>query len=390
MKSNLRKICVVTGTRAEYGILRHLISLIQLSNNLDLQLIVTGSHLSPEYGMTINEIAEDSFFINKKIEILLSSDSTIGTCKSMGLAMISFAEAYSELQPDLVLLLGDRFEIFAAATAAMIARIPIAHCHGGESTEGLIDEPIRHSITKMSHIHFVSTEKYAQRVQQLGESPTSVYNVGALSLDAISTVKLLSRSELEEALEFSFLTRNLLITFHPVTLENDTSYNHIVNLLEALSLFTETGLIFTLPNADANNKIISAKIQEFCEIHQNAKCYTSLGQKNYFSCLKYVDGVVGNSSSGLIEVPSFKKATINIGDRQRGRIYADSVVNCEPSKDSIVRAIQAIYSSDFQAQLLSVVNPYGMSGAANKIINVLENLQLVMPDFLKKRFHDWV
>ncbi len=387
MVSPKRKVCVVTGTRAEYGLLRHLIDGIQASDVLSLQLIVTGSHLSPEFGFTVQEILDDGYPIARKIEMLLSSDTTVGMAKSTGLGVLSFADALSELKPALMLLIGDRYEIFAAATAAMLTRIPIAHLHGGEVTEGAIDEAIRHSITKMSHLHFVATSEYRRRVLQLGENPQNVFCFGGLGVDSILRLDFLSRIELERQLGFTFLNKNILVTFHPVTLEDDSaSLDHLDQLLSALDQLVDTGIIFTLPNADACGRIFISKIKDFCARNVSASCFASLGQLRYFSCVRYVDCVVGNSSSGLLEVPSFQKATINIGSRQAGRLRSASVIDCLPSCESILGAINHSYTREFQEILKSTTNPYGNGGSVVSILKVLEEFPL--SDILHKKFHD--
>ena len=380
-------ICVITSTRADYGQLRWVMEGISQSAVLQLQIIATGMHLAPEFGLTVEAIEADGFAVNRKVEMLLSSDTAVGVTKSMGLGMIGFADALSELRPDLILVLGDRYEIFAAVAAAMIARIPVAHLHGGEATEGLIDESIRHSITKMSHLHFVAAEEYQRRVIQLGEQPDRVFKVGGLGIDNILRLKLLTRNELEATLDFNLFPRNLLLTFHPVTLENNTSASQMEELLVALEDMRDTGLIFTMPNADTEGRVLFRQIEEFCDRNLNARAYTSLGQLRYLSCIKHVDGVVGNSSSGLSEVPSFKKGTINIGDRQRGRLQAASVINCEPDRVSIGTAIHRLYSSEFQETLLNSENPYGSGGASDRIVKILERHSL--ESLLKKRFFDF-
>jgi len=383
----MRKICVVTGTRAEYGLLRWVMEGIRKSTELELQLIATGMHLSPEFGMTVEVIEEDGFKIDRKVEMLLSSDTAVGVTKSMGLGMIGFADALAELKPDLMLVLGDRYEIFAVAASAMIARIPIAHLHGGETTEGAFDEAIRHSITKMSHLHFVAAEEYRRRVIQLGELPEHVFNVGGLGIDNILRLKLLSRDELEEALNFKLEKRNLLITFHPVTLEQNTSAQQMDELLAALAELKDTGLIFTMPNADTEGHVLFRKIEAFCAQHSQACVFKSLGQLRYLSCINNVDAVIGNSSSGLLEVPSFKKGTINIGDRQTGRLKAASVIDCQPERKSISLAISRLYTSAFQATLLKVENPYGNGGASESILSILKDHSF--ETLLKKSFLDW-
>ena len=382
----MRKICVITGTRAEYGLLRWLMQGIVDDPDLDLQIIATGMHLSPEFGLTYKAIESDGFIINRKVEMLISSDTSVGIAKSMGLGMIGFADALDELKPDLILVLGDRFEIFSAVSAALIANIPVAHLHGGEATEGLIDEGLRHSITKMSHLHFVAAESYRQRVIQLGEDPVRVFLVGGLGVDSIKQSKLLSREELEAALDFKLGSKNLLITFHPVTLEKSTAENQMGELLAALADLKDTKFIFTLPNADTDGRALIKMIQDFVKHHHNAKAYTSLGQLIYLSCLSQVDGVVGNSSSGLLEAPSFKKGTINIGDRQRGRLQAKSIINCESKHSSIELAFKKLYSNEFQNKLRSTVNPYGEGGASEKILRSIKTVSL--DEILKKRFYD--
>jgi GDP/UDP-N,N'-diacetylbacillosamine 2-epimerase (hydrolysing) len=381
-----RKICVITGTRAEYGLLRWVMQGIKDDTELTLQVIATGMHLSPEFGLTYREIEQDGFRIDRKVEMLTSSDTSVGIAKSMGLGLIGFADALNELKPDLIVVLGDRFEIFSAAAAALVARIPVAHLHGGEATEGLIDEAIRHSITKMSHLHFVAAEEYRQRVIQLGEQPERVFLVGGLGIDNIKRLKLLDRSELEASLGFKLGQKNLLITFHPVTLEKATATEQMAELLSALAELQDTQLIFTLPNADTDGRELIRMVEKFVAQHSNACAYTSLGQLRYLSCIAHVDGVVGNSSSGLAEVPSFKKGTVNIGDRQRGRLQAGSVLNCEPTRQSIATVLERLYGADFQAGLNKVVNPYGEGGASDKIIAVIKSVAL--DDILKKRFYD--
>jgi len=386
----MKKICVVTGTRAEYGLLRWVMEGIRQSPELELQLVVTGMHLSPEFGMTVEAIEADGFEVDRKLEMLLSTDTAVGVTKSMGLGMIGFADALAQLKPDLILVLGDRYEIFAVAASAMIARIPIAHLHGGEITEGAFDEAIRHSITKMSHIHFVAADDYRQRVIQLGEQPERVFNVGGLGIDNILRLKLLTCDELEEMLNFKLKKRNLLITFHPVTLEQNTSAHQMDELLAALAELEDTGLIFTMPNADTEGRVLSRQIEAFCAQHSQARSYTSLGQLRYLSCINLVDGVIGNSSSGLLEVPSFKKGTINIGDRQRGRLRAASVIDCEPDQDSIRNALKRLYSAEFQTMLPIVENPYGNGGASEAIVNILEQILIdgFTENLLKKCFFD--
>lgn len=385
----MRKICVITGTRAEFGLLYCTIKAIEEHKDLQLQLIATGMHLSPEFGLTYKDIEKAGFTIDKKIEILLSSDTPIGISKSMGLAMISFSEAFAELKPDIVLVLGDRFEIFSAVSAAMIARIPVAHCHGGEATEGLIDEAIRHSITKMSQIHFCATEIYKKRIIQLGETPNRIFNVGALGLENILKLKLLSKEAFEASINFKLDKKYaFLVTFHPVTLEKATSSEQIQQLLDALDKIEDCKIIFTKANSDTDGRIVNQMIDEY--VVRNASkaiCFTSLGQLRYLSALQYVDAMIGNSSSGLLEAPSFKIPTINIGDRQRGRIMAESVIQCDSSSQDIEAAINKAISIEFKKTLKTVENPYkGKETPSEEIVKVLKSIDL--KDILKKPFYD--
>ena len=381
-----RKICVITGTRAEYGLLRWVMQGIKDDASLSLQVIATGMHLSPEFGLTYKAIEADGFEIDRKVEILTSSDTPAGISKSMGLGLIGFADALSELNPDLIVVLGDRFEIFSAVSAAYVARIPVAHLHGGETTEGVFDEAFRHSITKMSHFHFVAADEYKQRVIQLGERPENVFLIGGLGIDNINRLQLLNRNELEADLGFKFDKKNLLITFHPVTLETYSAKRQMQELLLALEKLEDIQLIFTMPNADADGRALIKIVENFASQYPNAHAFTSLGQLRYLSCLAQVDGVVGNSSSGLLEVPSFKKGTINIGDRQRGRLQATSIINCEPNQKSIANALNILYSSEFQENLSQVHNPYGEGGASDKIVSALKIINI--KNIVKKVFYD--
>ncbi len=381
-----RKICVVTGTRAEYGLLYWLMKEIESSDELELQIIATGMHLSPEFGLTYKEIEKD-FKIDKKIEMLLSSDTSIGISKSMGLAQISFAEAFEDLKPDIIVVLGDRYEIFSSVSAAMISRIPIAHLHGGETTEGAFDEAIRHSITKMSHLHFTATEEYKNRVIQLGEQPNRVFNVGGMGIENVKRLKLLSKDEFEKSIDFKLNKKNILVTFHPVTLEDSTAKEQFQELLTVIDELEDTNIIFTKANSDTNGRIINQMIDEY--VSKNSKKstgFTSLGQLRYLSALQYVDAVVGNSSSGLAEAPSFKIGTINIGDRQKGRIKAKSVIDSETNKTSILKSFSKLYSKEFQELLKESENPYGDGIASRKIIEIIKNEDL--KNILKKSFYD--
>jgi GDP/UDP-N,N'-diacetylbacillosamine 2-epimerase (hydrolysing) len=384
---NKKKICVVTGTRAEYGLLTPLLKEIQQSEKLRLQLIVTGMHLSPEFGLTYKQILEDGFTIEKKIEMLLSSDSPVGITKSMGVGQIGFADAFEDMQPDMLVVLGDRFEIFCAVAAALVFRIPVAHIHGGEVTLGVIDDALRHSISKMSHLHFTAAEPYRKRVIQLGENPGTVYNVGALGLDGLKKKKLLNRRKFEESIDFKLGEKNLLVTFHPVTLEENRAGIQFGHLLEALDSFEDVNIIFTKPNSDTDGRVIMEMIDEYVRVHpENSKGFSSLGQLRYLSALQYVDGVVGNSSSGIIEVPSFGIGTVNIGDRQKGRLYAQSVISCRPEKQDILTALEKLFSKEFREVAKTTVNPYMGENVAGKIVTILE--QYDSGRSLKKEFYD--
>jgi len=382
-----RKICVVTGTRAEYGLLRWLMDGINKSTKLDLQIVATGMHLSPEFGLTYQEIENDGFKIDKKIEMLLSADTPSSISKSTGLGLIGFADAFYELNPDIVIVLGDRYEVLAASLAAMFVNSPIAHIHGGETTAGAFDEAIRHSITKMAWWHFVAASEYEKRVIQLGENPGRVFNVGGLGVDAIKKTNLLSKDELMIKTGIKFGKKNLLITYHPVTLENKTSQQDFKSLLDVLSEIKDIYLIFTMPNADSDGRIIKQMIENFINKHpKNSISFTSMGSLNYLSTLQYIDGVIGNSSSGLAEAPTFKIGTINIGDRQKGRLKSESVIECDPTKKSITLAIDKLYDHKFQKDLHSVQNPYGDGDAIEKIMSILSNKPI--PEDMKKDFYD--
>ena len=381
-----RKICVVTGSRADYGLLRSVIQGIKDDPNLNIQVVATGMHLSPTFGLTYKEIEADGFFIDEKIEVINELDTPYEISQSIAKGITGCAKAFSKLEPDLVLLLGDRFEIFSAAIAAYVALIPIAHIHGGELTAGALDEAFRHSISKMSSLHFVAAEEYKKRLIQLGENPKNIYLAGGLGVDSIKRHKLLNKQELENKLNIKFLDKSLLITFHPVTLDIESSELQFKELLEALSNFKDTTLIFTMPNADNGGRKLINMVEEFVTENKNARAFISLGQLLYFSCISNMDGVVGNSSSGIIEVPSFKKATINIGDRQLGRLQADSIINCKPLKKDILNAIEKLYSTSFQTLLDRVTNPYSGTGVNEKIVEVLGAISL--DGIIKKAFHD--
>ncbi|MBT4836721.1 MAG: UDP-N-acetylglucosamine 2-epimerase (hydrolyzing) [Methylococcales bacterium] len=383
----MRKIAIVTGTRAEYGLLYWLMHEIKQDSNLELQLIVTGMHLSPEFGLTYQVIEQDGFCINEKVEMLLSSDSAPGITKSIGLGVIGFADSLDRLKPDILVLLGDRFESLAAAQAAMIARIPIAHLHGGEATEGLIDEPIRHAITKMSHFHFVAAEPYRKRVIQLGETPNRVLNYGATGLENITRLKLMEKGQLNQSINFTLGDLVFLITYHPVTLNKTGMKQSVLNLLDALKQFNNASIIFTQSNADTDGRIINELIESFVsENPAKTAFYESLGQLRYLSAIKHADIIIGNSSSGIIEVPAFKKPTVNIGERQQGRLFADSIISCDANKQSIVDAINKALSEPFQKKLQTVESLYGIGNVSVKIKDYLKSAKL--ENVLKKKFYD--
>lgn len=380
----MRKICVVTGSRAEYGLLSGLMRAIKEDESLELQVIATNMHLSPEFGLTYKEIERDGFFINKKVEMLLSSDTANATTKSVGLATIGFADAYEDLKPDMIVVLGDRYEILAAVSAALFYKIPVAHLHGGEITEGAYDDCIRHAITKMSHLHFTSTEEYRQRVIQLGEDPKRVFNVGAPGIENIKKVPLMGKKELESTLDgFTFNDKTILITYHPVTLENSTAEEQIQNLLSALNEYSDIKIIFTLPNSDTDGRVIIKLINEYVSKHQEkAIAYPSLGLRRYLSALQFVKAVVGNSSSGIIEVPSFGIPTLNIGDRQKGRIAADSVINCGTSKKDILEGLDKVLNSEHA----EIHNPYEGKNTTADILHILKTYPL--EGLIQKTFYN--
>lgn len=382
----MRKICVITGTRAEFGLLRPLIELINNDAELQLQLIATGMHLSPEFGYTFNEITEAGFVVDKKVECLLSSDTSVGVSKTIALAISGFADALKDLQPDLVVVLGDRTEILGAVIATAMANIPIAHLYGGETTEGAYDEAIRHSITKFSHLHFTSTEAYRKRVIQLGEQPDTIFNVGAIGLDSIKKLELLDRETFEKSIDFNLKKRNVLITYHPVTLEKEPPIQTFENILTALDELTDTALIFTHANSDKNGRIINKMITEYVETHKyKAVAFKSLGQLRYLSALQFVDFVIGNSSSGMTEVPAFCIPTINIGDRQKGRINCESVINSDNSLEGIKKSITFALDKHFRDKIQRQEQLYGNGTAAEKILKIIKEHPIIP---LKKSFYN--
>lgn len=382
-----RKICVVTGTRAEYGLLYCLMKEIQADDELELQIIATGQHLSPEFGLTYKNIEDDGFAINAKVEMLLSSDSPVGIAKSVGLGTIGLADALARLQPDIMVLLGDRFEALAAAQTAMILRIPIAHIHGGETTEGAIDEAIRHSITKMSQIHFVSESEYRDRVIQLGENPESVFEVGAVGIDNIVRLKLLSLQDLEKQINFSLGKKFFLVTYHPETLTGKSPVEALQTLFSVFDEFPEYKLIFTQANSDAGGRIINEQIEAYAKKNkERVLLVKSLGQLRYLSAMKLCAAVVGNSSSGLLEAPVLHVPTINIGDRQKGRKRYPSVIDCNEDKQQLLSAIQSLRDSKFLQKIQSMEIPHTDGKIAVTMKDMLKQAEL--SNICQKKFYD--
>lgn len=384
----MRKICVFTGTRAEYGIMSRLFRLIADDPELQLQIIATNMHLSPEFGLTYKEIEADGFHIDKKVEMLLSSDTSNGILKSMGLAIIGFADALEDLQPDLVIILGDRYEMLAAAEACLIYKVPVAHLYGGEITEGAYDDAIRHCITKLSHLHFTSTEEYRNRVIQMGEAPERVFYVGALGVNNIRNEEIMTLAELEDSLQFKLSEKFLLITFHPVTMETSTAAEQCNDLLLALEEINEDyHLLFTLPNSDTDGRVIIQKINDYVAKHTDrALAITSLGKKRYYSALKYATAVVGNSSSGLVEAPSFNIPTLNIGNRQLGRTRAETVVDVPATLEGIREGLRMVLSPKFIEKIKDVVNPYEKENTIENIFNIIKTYPI--EGLIQKSFYN--
>ena len=372
----MRKICFVTGTRAEYGLLSRLMRLVKEDNDLQLQVIATNMHLMPEYGETYKEIEKDGFTIDKKVYMHKPSDDAHGIISSMAEEMQGMNDALSELKPDILVLLGDRYEILVAAQVALIHRVPIAHIHGGEVTEGAFDDAIRHSVTKMSSLHFTSCEEYRHRVIQMGEQPSRVFDVGSLGVENIKAVPLMTKDELEASLDFKIDTQTILVTYHPVTLGGDPAKD-IREFLDALDQFKDLKVILTMPNSDTGRDAIALAVENYVEKHSNrAKAYTSLGLRRYLSTLQFVKAAVGNSSSGIIEVPSFGIPTLNIGDRQKGRLASKSVVNCGTSKDEVIAGLKLCLSEEMQKAAKTYENPYAKPDTANLIYQELKNVEL--------------
>ncbi len=377
----MRKVCVVSSNRADYGLLYWPMRTLQQDEAFELQVVVTGSHLSTEHGMTVNQFAQDGFDVSAQVDLALSQDSAVAVTKAIGTGLIGFADVFADLKPDLLLVLGDRYEMLAAVSAALVARIPVAHLFGGDTTEGAFDESIRHAITKMSHLHFVSNELSAERVRQMGENPEHIYNTGATSIDNIRRATYKNRDEFFSAIEFTPRNHNLLITFHPVTLDSVASVVQLQQLLIALdALGDEVGLIFTKANADTEGECLNEVIQLFVAERENARLYDALGPL-YVSALRHVDLVVGNSSSGLYEAPALGVPTVNIGDRQKGRLQASSVVNCETESKAILESIKSVMGKHYD----KVDHPFGDGHSAEKIMAALK----AIPNFqalLKKHF----
>ena len=382
-----KKICFITGSRADYGLLKPLMKKINNSKKFQLQTIITGSHLSSKFGNTYKEIIKDKIKINEKVNILFSSNSELSVIKSTSIGMMLFANKLKKLNSDIIVILGDRYEIFAAAFASYIMKKPIIHIAGGESTIGSFDEALRHSITKMSYLHFTIAEQYKKRIIQLGENPKNVFNVGSLSIESIKNESLLNKINIEKKFGFKFCKKNLLITFHPITLDEISSTKHFNQLLMALKHIKDTFIIFTFPNADTEGTILIQMIKKFVkEYPNNSIAFKSLGQTNYFSILQFVDGVIGNSSSGLSEVPFFEIGTVNIGDRQKGRISLESVINCKNNKQSILKAIDKLYTKNFKIKIKMISKRFGKGDSSQKIYNIISKYKF--PKNIKKKFFD--
>jgi|CXWL01.1.fsa_nt_gi UDP-N-acetylglucosamine 2-epimerase (non-hydrolysing)/GDP/UDP-N,N'-diacetylbacillosamine 2-epimerase (hydrolysing) len=368
-----RKICIVTGSRAEYGLLYWLMKEVRADVDLQLQVVVTGAHLSPEFGLTFQQIEADGFTIDAKVEMLLSSDSGVGIAKSMGVGVIGFADALDRLKPDIMVVLGDRFEMLAAAQVALVLRIPIAHIHGGETTEGAFDEGIRHAISKLAQWHFVAAEPYRKRVIQLGEAAERVFNVGAPGLDAIHRLEWLDRPSLESALAVKLVPPVMLVTYHPATLGQCEPMTPMNELLAALDEFSEATVVFTYPNADTGGRSMIEGLNQWVSANKHrATAWDSLGQQRYLSLMRESDVILGNSSSALTEAPALKKATVNIGDRQKGRLKATSVIDAEEKKEAIASAIHKALSADFRAALPATKSLYGSGNVSRRIKETLK------------------
>lgn len=382
----MRKICLISTSRADYGIQSRLIRLLQDDEDVDFSLVVSGMHICKKYGLTYKEIEKDGIKITKMFDIGMNKESDDNIAEVMAEALVKFTEVLKEINPDIVVALGDRYEMFSAVQACVLCGIPIAHLHGGETTEGAIDEVFRHSMTKASYLHFTSCEEYRRRVIQLGESSDRVFNFGSLGVENTRKIDLLSKESLAKVLGINFLEKSILVTFHPVTFEKGEAQSQIDELIAALSKLENTTIIFTKPNADPENRIIAQKIDYFVAANKNAYAFSSIGVLRYLSLVNIVDVVAGNSSSGIIEVPSFKTPTINIGNRQKGRIQASSVINCHPQREEILKAFNKAYSPEFRGKMENVKNPYEGENTSQRILDVLKNANLEYA--LQKKFYD--
>lgn len=382
-----RRICIFTGTRADYGHLYHLLKLADTDPETELQILASGAHLCAEFGNTIKVIENDGFKIAAKVDMQLSSDTSTAIARSMGIGLKGFAEAFEQLQPDILVILGDRFEALAVAQAAMINGIPIAHIHGGETSEGAVDEMIRHAITKMAHYHFTAAEPYRRRVIQMGEDPGRCFNFGAPGLDHLQHMQYLSQEELEQQLDFKFKNRNYLVTYHPATMGNEDPGRAFSEILKACRQMPDDGFFFTFPNADTDGRQIIRMIEEYtAQNPEQAGCSPNLGQLRYLSFMRLANAVIGNSSSGLVEAPAMKIPTINIGIRQQGRLRSDSVIDAEPDAAAILTAIKKADSADFQKRLAESTPAYGMGNVSQAILQKLKELPLQR--FMIKKFFD--
>lgn len=384
MKKN---IVILTTTRAEYGLLKNVVRKLINLNRYNIKIVVSGMHLSPDFGLTYREIENDGFIIDQKIEILLDSNTPTSTSKSMGLAMISFADYFKNASADMLIVLGDRFETLAVCTAAMCHNIPIAHLCGGETTEGAIDESIRHAITKMSYLHFVIAFEYRNRVIQLGEDPKRVFNYGSLGVENIKKMKLLNKCELEDSLKFSLKNKYAVVTYHPETMQKN-SINVFDSIIEVIEENKNINYIFTKANADAGGKVINNKIDSYVNKYSNVIAFDSLGMLKYLSALKYASFVVGNSSSGIVEAPSFGIPTINVGDRQKGRIEAESIINCHGDTASIRKAFKKAMDPKFRKRIAKVKNPYENVNTSSNIVNKIDEYLKTKKINIKKKFFD--
>lgn len=384
----MKKICVVTATRAEYGLLKLVIKEIEKDSDLELCLVVTGTHLSERFGMTVTEVEQDGFKIDEKVEILDSEDSELGICRTMSVAMEKFGELYMNRKPDLVIVLGDRYELIPICTSAMIFGIPIAHISGGELTEGAIDDAIRHSITKMSYLHFPGCEEYRRRIIQLGESPNRVFNYGDVGVENVKKTKFLSIDELQNDLRITLKRKYACVTFHPVTLEKDSETQQTEALIKSMISYHDIDFIVTLSNADLHGVKINKMFLKAAEENENIFCFDSLGIRRYLSLVRYASFVLGNSSSGIVEVPCFKIPTVNIGDRQKGRLKADSIIDSEPTFESITKSIELALSEEFREKAENAVNPYGEGDTSVKIVQTIKEFLLDDKVDMKKIFYD--